>query len=268
MIRFGAIAFTLATAVAPAAVSAQSAEAWRYQASIYAYLPTLSGSTTFPPASGGSGASVDIDTILDNLKMTFMGSFEAKRGQWGVFTDVIYMDIGDSKSGSRDLSIGGVTLPAGVNANVDFDLKGWAWTLGGAFQAVKTPDAYLDVIGGLRMLDIEQSLDWTLTGNVGAVALPNRTGSRGVGLQNWDFIVGVKGRVAFGEGRRWYAPYYLDAGFGDSDATWQALAGIGYSFDWGDLFASWRYLDYDMKSGKAISSLTFNGPTIGAVFRW
>lgn len=257
-----------AVALMPAAASAQPADAWRFQASIYAYLPTIGGSTIFPPESGGSSASVDIDTILENLKMTFMGSFEAKRGQFGVFTDVIYLDVGDRRSGSRDLTLGGVTLPAGVDASVEFDLKGWAWTFAGTFEAIRTPDAHLDVFGGMRMLDIEQSLDWTLTGNVGAVALPNRIGSRGVGLQNWDVIAGVKGRVAFGEGRRWYVPYYLDAGFGDSQATWQALAGVGYSFSWGDMYASWRYLDYDMKSGKAIESLNFNGPAIGAVFRW
>ena len=257
-----------AVALMPAAASAQPTDAWRFRASLYAYLPTIGGSTIFPPESGGSSASVDIDTILENLKMTFMGALEAKRGQFGLFTDVIYLNVGDSKSGSRDLTLGGVTLPAGVNANVDFDLKGWAWTLGGSFEAVRTPDAYLDVFGGVRMLDIEQTLDWTLTGNVGSVATANRSGSRGAGLQNWDVVVGVKGRVAFGEGRKWYAPYYLDAGFGDSDATWQAMTGLGYSFGWGDLFASWRYLDYDMKSGKALASLDFNGPAIGAVFRW
>lgn len=268
MPRFRFLLASLAAAVVLPTASAQPADAWRFQASIYAYLPTIGGSTIFPPESGGSSASVDIDSILENLKMTFMGSFEARRGQFGVFTDLIYLDVGDSKSGSRELSIGGVTLPAGVNANVDFDLKGWAWTLGGTFEAVRTPDAHLDVIGGVRVLDIEQTLDWTLTGNVGSVALPNRAGSRGAGLQNWDLIVGVKGRVAFGEGRRWYVPYYFDAGFGDSEVTWQALAGVGYAFGWGDLYASWRYLDYDMKSGQAISSLTFNGPAIGAVFRW
>jgi hypothetical protein len=266
--RFRFLLAGLAAAVLCPTASAQPADVWKFQASIYAYLPTIGGSTTFPPASGGSSASVDVDTILDNLKMTFMGALDAKRGQFGVFTDVIYLDIGDRRSGSRDLTLGGVTLPAGVDASVEFDLKGWAWTLGGTFEAIRTPDAYLDIIGGVRMLDIEQTLDWTLNGNVGSIATANRAGSRAVGLQNWDLVVGVKGRVAFGQGRKWYVPYYLDAGFGDSDATWQAMTGLGYSFGWGDLYASWRYLDYDMKSGKAISSLDFNGPAIGAVFRW
>lgn len=46
------------------------------------------------------------------------------------------------------------------------------------------------------------------------------------------------------------------------------MAGIGYSFGWGDLVAAWRYPDYDMKSGSNIESMTFNGPTMAAVIHW
>ena len=263
---------TLAAGVAAALISgpaaAQSTEDWKFQAGIYLWLPTIDGTTAFPPSDGGSGAGVDIDTIIESLKTVFMGSFDARRGQFGLFTDLAYVDIGDTKSGTRGLSLGGVPLPADVSANVGFDLKAWAWTLTGLYQAVRTPDASLDVIGGVRLLDLEDTLDWTLTGNVGSVALPDRTGARGDSLQNWDVIVGVRGRMAFGEERRWFAPYHLDVGTGESDLTWQAMAGLGYSFGWGDVLAAWRYLDYDMKSGETIESLSFNGPLIAAVFRW
>ena len=263
---------TLTAGVAAALISgsaaAQSTDDWKFQAGIYVWLPTIDGTTAFPPSDGGSGAGVDIDTIIEDLKMAFMGSFEARRGQFGLFTDAVYVDIGDDKSGTRELSLGGVPLPADVSANVGFDLKGWAWTLTGLYQAVRTPEASLDVIGGVRLLDLKDTLDWTLTGNVGSVALPDRTGARGDTLQNWDAIIGVRGRLAFGEARRWFAPYHLDVGTGDSDLTWQAMAGLGYSFGWGDVLAAWRYLDYDMKSGATIESLNLNGPLIAAAFRW
>jgi hypothetical protein len=89
-----------------------------------------------------------------------------------------------------------------------------------------------------------------------------------VKLTNWDAIVGLKGRFAFGESRKWFVPYYADIGAGDSKFTWQAMGGVGYSFGWGDVVAAWRYTDYDMKSGKKIESLNLNGPAIAAVFRW
>jgi hypothetical protein len=253
--------------VSPAAL-AQTTENWRFQAAVNLYLPDISGTTAFPASGGGSGATLDAKTILESLKMAFMGSFEASKGQWGLFTDVLYMDIGNSRSGFREISIGGLPLPAGAEAKADYDLKGWGWTLAGTWRAWADPAVTLDVIAGARLLDIEQTLDWEITGDVGSIPLPGRAGTAKAGVSNWDAIVGVKGRLALGADRKWFVPYYLDVGAGESKLTWQALAGVGYSFQWGDVVGSWRYLDYDMKSGNAIESLTFNGPSISAVFRW
>jgi hypothetical protein len=107
------------------------------------------------------------------------------------------MNLGNGKTGTRSLTLGGIELPAGVAADVRYDLKGWSWTLGGAWRAVAKPAYALDVIAGARLLDIQQNLDWTLTGNVGSVALADRTGSRESRLRNWDAILGVKGRYTF-----------------------------------------------------------------------
>ncbi len=67
---------------------------------------------------------------------------------------------------------------------------------------------------------------------------------------------------------QWFVPYYLDIGAGDSDLTLQVLAGIGYRFSWGEVVGAWRYLAYDLPSDKAIADVNFNGPAVGAVFRW
>jgi hypothetical protein len=248
--------------------AAQSADDWTFGAGIYVWLPSIDGTTTFPPSDGGSSAGIDMDTIVENLKMAFMASFDAHRGQVGLFTDLAYVDIGDTKSGTHQLSLGGVPLPADVSAKVGFDLKGWAWTLTGLYQAVKTPGATVDLIGGVRLLDLEDSLDWTLSGNVGSVPIADRAGARDNDLQNWDAIAGVRGRLAFGPEHQWFVPYHLDVGTGESNLTWQAMVGFGYSFGWGDVLAAWRHLDYDMKSGATIESLSFDGPVIAAVFRW
>jgi hypothetical protein len=248
--------------------SAQGADPWRFQASVYAYLPTIGGSTAFPQGGAGSDVSIDASTILDNLKFTFMGTFEARRGSWGLFTDVIYMDVGDSKSDYRQFTIGGITLPGGADTRVDYDLKGWIWTVGGVWAVSVEPAATLDLLAGARLLDIEQTLGWDITGNVGSVPLPDRTGSSITGLSNWDAIIGLKGRLALGGDGKWFAPYYADIGTGESDLTWQVMGGVGYSFNWGDVVAAWRYMDYDMKSSDAVQSLNLNGPAISAAFRW
>ena len=252
--------------LAPATARAQGDE-WKFQGTVYLYFPNVGGTTTFPGIGGGSSTTVDTSAILDNLKFTFMGSLEAQKGRYGAFTDVVYIDIGASKSQSTALTVGGA-LPVGASADIDYSLKGWLWTLAGSWRALTTPTYKLDVIAGARMLDIDQALDWRFGGNVGPIAPPDRVGNRNTGLTNWDAIVGVRGRAAFGDGGKWFAPYYADLGAGGSKFTWQAMAGVGYSFAWGDVVAAWRYIDYKMKSGQPLETLNFNGPGIAAVFRW
>ena len=247
---------------------AQGSDEWKFQAVVYLYLPSVDGETVFAGSGGGDSAGVDASKLLENLNLAFMGSFEADKGPWGMFADVIYVDFGDSESPSRDFSIGGGTLPVGVNATLRYDLNGWLWTLAGSWRAASTPEHELNVIGGVRFIDIDQTIDWQLSGNIGSVALPDRAGERTAGVRNWDAIVGLKGRAMFGKEQRWFVPYYVDVGTGDSSLTWQAMAGLGYTFGWGSVIGAWRHIDYDMESGKSIESLSFDGPGVAVAFRW
>jgi hypothetical protein len=262
-----ATSLCLAALLASHSSSAQGSDEWKFQAVVYVYLPSIGGETTFPGSGGGSGASVDASKILNNLNLAFMGSFEADKGPWGMWTDVIYLDIGDSESPSRDITIGG-TLPVGATARIHYDLNGWLWTLAGSWRAVSAPGHELNLIGGARLIDVDQTIDWQLSGNIGSVALPDRAGDRTTGVSNWDAIVGLKGRATFGEQRRWFVPYYVDIGTGESSLTWQAMAGVGYAFGWGSVTCAWRHIDYDMKSGKSIESVSFDGPGVAVALRW
>ena len=78
--------------------------------------------------------------------------------------------------------------------------------------------------------------------------------------------MGVRGRVNLDD--HWYLPYYADIGTGDSDSTWQALAGVGYTFKWGDVLLAYRYLDYNFKSDFLLKDATMKGPALGARFRF
>jgi hypothetical protein len=195
-----------------------------------------------------------------------MGNLEATNGRWGMLTDVIYMDLGNSKSGSRDFSIGGV--PAGSDANVNLDLKGWAWTLAGTWRIATDANTKTDLIAGTRLFDMRQTFSYEFTGNVGSIPTGGRAATAEAKISNWDAIIGIKSRYALGEERKWFIPVYADVGTGESSLTYQLVGGIGYSFKWGDVVAAWRYVDYDFKSGKKIESMTFNGPAIAAVFHW
>jgi hypothetical protein len=98
-----------------------------------------------------------------------------------------------------------------------------------------------------------------------AIALKGQSKAK---LSNWDAIVGAKGRFTLDDAKRWFVPWYVDIGTGESSLTWQAMGGVGYAFSWGEIVGAWRYLDYDMKSGSRIESMNFNGPAIALAFRW
>jgi len=268
------VASLLIGALLPAAAMAQSQPgaapgAWKYSAAIHGYLPSISGATAFPVDSG-SGASVDVtaEQILDRLKMTFMAAFEAHNGTWGVGTDILYVDLGNAKSNSRDFSFGNVGIPAGTTANLDWDYKATVWTIAGEYRLTADPSLTLDLLFGARLFDQRQRLRWSITGDLGSLPPSSRSGMSEVSQSVWDGIVGLKGRYAFGARKEWALPFYLDAGTGQSDSTVQVAAGIGYQFRWGELNAVWRYMSYNAKAGKPVTEMTFSGPQIGAVFRW
>jgi hypothetical protein len=261
--------FMVAACWLPARSQAQAATDtdWQFRAIIYGYLPSLSGSTSFP--SDGTSVGVSTDQILSSLKFAFMGSLDAQKGSWGAYTDLIYLSLGQSKSGTRDLTVGGIQLPGGITADVSLDIKGWLWTVAPKYQLLSDPQrGTLDLFAGTRLLDLSEKLAWNFSGNVGPFVGPGRQGSNEQSLNNWDAIAGVKGRLLLGPAHAWFVTYYLDLGTGASDFTGQGILGAGYTFRWGDVIGAWRYLHYDFKSGNAIESLTLSGPAIGFAFRW
>ena len=124
------------------------------------------------------------------------------------------------------------------------------------------------MLAGARMLGVKPTLGWSIQGDLGPIPEAGRSGSKQVNETLWDGIVGVKGRFALSDDRRWNLPFYLDVGTGQTQLTWQAAAGVSYSYQWGDVIAMWRYLAWNDSSGSPIESLNFNGPMIGASFRW
>ena len=257
------------TGVAPAghAQEITGSSDWQIAATLYGWLPDIGGHTQLP--LGGSGdIDVDVGTILDHLKMTAQGSFELRKGRWGAFTDLVYLDVGETGSRTRNITIGGRPIPATVDATLQFDLKSTIWTLAGTYLVTSGSDTTFEVLAGARLAHINQGLGWTFNGNFNFVTPPPITGDAKESVDQWDAIIGGQGRIALGAGHKWAIPYYFDIGTGDSDLTWQAEAGITYSFGWGDIGAVWRYLDYDLKSNGPIKDLSFNGPAVGATIRW
>jgi hypothetical protein len=239
---------------------------WEFSVGIYGWFPDLKGTTGFP--TDDNGFEVPIDDIVDKLDFTLQGNFDARRGKWGLFTDLIYLDLGDQQTFTNENTVSDLEIPVDSSLGVGVDVKNLVWTTLGYYRIGDAEQATLDLAAGVRYVDMEQSLGWTVDGNIGELPLPGEQGSARVSQDFLDFVVGFRGRVNFGSNLQWFLPYYGDIGTGDSDLTWQGALGIGYAFGWGDVAAVYRHLDYDLPSSAAIQDLQMSGPAIGVAFHW
>jgi hypothetical protein len=254
-------------AVVPTVGALERDDAWRFEATLYLWAPGIGGRTQFP--SGAAGPTIDLSAkdVISSLDMAFMGSVEARRGRWGGLADWVYSDLSGNRSGTRDLTIGGLPPAAGVTADLGLRAKTNLLTLAATYAEHDTATSTAALVVGVRMLKTEETLDWSFSGTGLASGLA-RAGTAQASSTNWDAIIGVRGRVRPDAESRWFVPYHLDIGTGDSRRTWQAMLGVGYAFDFGDVSLGWRYVDYKFKSSQALQTLTFNGVMLGATFRF
>jgi hypothetical protein len=263
------VAAAIAALSLPVASSSAAAQSdWRFQATIYGFMSSISGTTAFPGENGGREVTIDFGTILDNLNFTLQGMFEMSRGDWGAFTDLVYMSVGKQASGTRDFELDGSDLPANVAADVDVEVKNAALAIAGTYRIVDSPGTSVQLLAGTRLLSVEQSLRWRLTGTLGSMPPADRAGDRESSATNADVIVGTKGRYGFGSEQRWIIPFIFDVGTGESEFTWQAAAGIGYAFESIDLIAAWRQVGYKFKDGANLDDLVYSGPAVALAIRW
>ena len=253
--------------------SARAQEQWTYSLTPYVWLPSINGKLKYeiPPGAGGAP---EVDTgpnnYLENLSMVLMLAGEARKGDWAIISDFIYLKFDKQKSNVNSIDFGGSRVNTSADVSTRSALKGYEWMIAGSRSVMKSPRASLDLVGGLRYFHIEASSEWQLAATVngpgGGQTFPS-AGSVSRSSDLWDGIIGVRGRVRWGE-TPWYSPYYLDVGGGSSNLTWQGVLGVGYGFKWGDLLLAYRTLYYDQGDDKLLQNFRFSGPTLGATFRF
>jgi len=224
----------------------KDADEWKFKASVYLWGAALKADT-----STGGTIDLSFSDIVDNLNMVFMGNFEARKQKWSIFNDALYLNIGASKSRTEPLG------PGGVDIEVKVKNKAFINTLVGGYTVVDNENLSLDLTAGVRYLYMEVPLKVKVGSAKKSVSPSGDT---------WDGIVGVRGRVKLNE--EWYLPYYFDIGAGDTDLTWQAMAGVGYQYGSWDFVGGYRYLDFDFKDGAPLEKLTVDGPFVGAVYKF
>jgi hypothetical protein len=258
-------ALGLVLVVRPASAQTTEKDSWQFAVTAYGYLPAISGTAYFPAPGTGASFNVNQSELINNLKMTFMGAFDAHHGRWGFFTDVLYLDVGRRHTNLHDFTIGDVGIPADTTSDVSIDMKSWIANAAGEYRVTGNGGSWLDALVGVRYFSLKERLQWNFTGSIGTLPEAARTGNQEISNTLVDAIVGVKGQLR-GDGG-WMMPFYLDVGTGGAQFTWQGAVGLGYVFHWGELGLLYRYIDFRFNTSK-LQDLTIAGPMVAATFRW
>jgi hypothetical protein len=273
-IRLAVILFLL-SACRVAYCDEENEDGWQFELTPYVWLPTISGKLNYeaPPAGPGGGLVVDVGPTdwLDLINGVVFLSGGMRKGRFSLGADLVFLSMVSDNDKVIGTGTGGdIPIDASLNVSTQTDLDGLTWTLVAGYTLTETDRSAVDIIGGVRLLEVDVATSWNLALDItvpgGEIVLPSQ-GSTRVKQELWDGIVGVRGHSALGEGA-WSVNYYLDVGTGSSELTWQAVAGLAYAYSWGDLMLMYRHLHYDEDSSGLMQDFILSGPTFGARFRF
>ncbi len=230
---------------------------WRFEVTPYLWATGINGTMNL---DNGLAKSADYSSsnVISNLKSGGMISAEAHKGKWGVMGDVISATL--QKSGSVP-----VVTPAGAPLTVGDKITLQQTVLTGAatYTITSNKDAYVDALLGARAIYVTATLNAYLVDAPEKASISKTTSTV-------DPIVGAKGRYRIADSS-WYIPFYGDigSGGGTTNLTWQAMAGIGKTFnDLVDASLTYRALYYDMKAGGVLQKTTMQGPQVAVTFKF
>jgi hypothetical protein len=221
-----------------------SADAWQFEFIPYLWAPGISSDLRLGPLPR-STSNVSSTSVLGALDFGAMGTLEARRGPWGALLDMQYVKLGVSRSG---------VLGARVGLDVDYEQQ--IYTLAGLYRVIDSSVA-VDVLAGGRYVDAKTDVDL-------APNLPGPGLHASVGW--WNGILGARVIVPVAE--KWSLIGYLDAGWGGSTSSWEAIAGASYQYSPGVSFKfGYRYLNFKRDEG-LLSKVALGGLYAGAGFKF
>ena len=211
------------------------------------------------------GATVPFSDIVDKLDGAFMLRVEGRDKASGVggFADLISMTLRD-----------GNVIPVGPGGPILGDLetatklKMGLFDVGASFRFGNTDvDGFvLDILGGIRYVDIENNIAITLPGPVGT------TLTRNIDATEVDLLIGARAIGKLSD--RWRYRLHADYSNFGTDGTLNLAAALGYSFGQTGLFSldvGYRHLAMELSENLDLgasskSDIVFSGPIVGFVF--
>jgi hypothetical protein len=246
--------------LAPGAALAQAAPGWEPGLTLvpYGWLAGMSGEIGTDSADVDPGGGLDlpervdvtVDGELEQIGFMFYGEWRGER--WYAFFDSVWANV------SQDGEISLTDLLPATDANAGVD--GNVYELAAGYRVRDWTSSSLAIFGGARYYDIDAEAHFE-----GGLIPDGVTVST---ADSWtDAVIGA--RWAYEINPEWHGLVIADAGFGESDFSWQVFATIAWRFsDWGSVVGGYRYLSLDYETEHYKADLALDGPAIGLAVRF
>ena len=230
-----------------AAMEAPALGDWRLAVSQYSWALGVNGSMTARGLTVGTDVSfIDFLTKTSAFPLNFAGRVEASNGPFGLYGDLVWMQVRFSgstlqlRSPFADVAVAAsadahskLTLAIG-EAGVSYELARWKFF--GAPNSVTSLDAY----AGMRYWFVDLDLQLDVTGAAASQLLDlSQAGTRGIaksGALQWvDPVIGLRARHEFAPGERFETRGDI-GGFGAGSAfSWEVYGGYAHDFEFSGL---------------------------------
>lgn len=234
-----------------AAVLPAHAEDWQVTFTPYVWASDIE--TTAGGSRVAATSKIDFDDVLPIVDAAWMSMLEARKGNWSLMNDTVYMKLSEGASVHSDLDfVSGANLSASFQqATVDM-------------MAGYTPDnSHTTFFTGLRYNYLKISTKTNIVTPLPAGSF-SRNGSRN---EDWiDPVIGV--RQVFPLGTALSATAQVDVGGGyDSEFSSVSTVSLNYAVsDSVKLRAGYRYARIDKDDDELLFDQTAKGVLIGAQF--
>ena len=241
------LTIAISTLASAEKVRAQGAEEWEFSlAPYYLWAVSMDGDATVKGLTTNVDAS--FGDIFDQLEFVITGHAEAKKGDWTVFFDGTYLELGIDESEGP--------------VSIDLDVTMALVELGGTYRFYEIPQGGgVEALAGFRYTYMDNEIDFT-------------PGSSGDADESWvDPFVGLRAFIDLSE-KITLSLRGDVGGFGvGSDFTANGLALLGYQpRDWINLVAGYRVLYQDYSDGSGANEfawdMTMHGPMLGVEFKF
>jgi hypothetical protein len=256
---------------------------WTFNVMLPAWTPSMHGSTTVK----GRTTNIDAGFYTDILQHTKIPKdlyevpvyFEARKGPFSIYADVIYLHAAVNASATRTVPVSKLNFTVGASAGVEVDitiaemaaayeLAHWGMT------GVPGSGTAIDVYGGARAWWLKGDANLALSGtaSIGDLTINADGTLTASGRVNWvDPIVGARLRHQIAP--NWNLVASGDVGgFGaGSKFSWKAVAAVNYDFyvhdnvTWSAMLG-YKALHVDYTKGSGHNQFEFDMTLYGPVF--